>query len=141
MSLYGSEKLRTTDSVANELLEMFVVDDVIRGDKAQIKTFCESEMAKVLQEKNVLKKPTMMRLSKEDDEKRRIKIAAYNLAKAANDPLWVKFKKYSALRRECSNKIVTKYGAKAERQAKIAQKEYIKMASRSSSAAAADKAK
>lgn len=125
--LYGASQIATMESVANSnaVLEIFFVDDILRLNEQQIKEFCESEQAKVLVEKAVLKKPTMMRLSKADDEKRRVKLMAYQLAKQANDPEWTKLKQYTQKRKDSINKIMTKYGAKAEKMAKIAQKNYI----------------
>lgn len=126
-TLYGASQLATMEAVANSdaVLEMFIVDDLLRGTSDQIKQFCESEEAKILQEKSVLKKPTMMRLSKADDEKRRVKLMAYQLAKEANDPEWTKLKNFTEKRKASINKIMAKYGPKAEKMAKIAQKNYI----------------
>ena len=86
-SLYGTTLNTAMEEMAasNEVLEMFIVDDVLRGTEEQIKEFVESPEAKILEEKAVLKKPTLMRLSKADDEKRRVKLMAYQLAKNAND--------------------------------------------------------
>lgn len=130
MSFYGSTNLTSMEAMAksNAVLEAFFVDDILRQSSDQIKQFCESEEAKILQEKQVLKKPTMMRLSKADDEKRRIKLMAYQLAKEAGDPEWNKLKTFTAKRKECINKIMARYGAKAEKMAKIAQKNYISTA-------------
>ena len=127
MSLYGASHILTMEAAAtsDEVLEMFLVDDLLKGSSDQIKEFCESAEAKILQEKAVLKKPTMMRLSKVDDEKRRVKLMAYQLAKEANDPEWAKLKKYTSLRKQSIAKIMKKYGPKAEKMAKIAQKNYI----------------
>ena len=127
MGLFGTDALVSMEEAAksDRILEMFFVDDLLRQSSDQIREFCESEEAKILQEKAVLKKPTMMRLSKEDDAKRRVKLMAYQLAKEANDPEWTKLKKYTALRKESIAKIMKKYGSKAERMAKIAQKNYI----------------
>lgn len=132
MALYGSTQLATMEAVANsdEVLEMLLVDDLMRLPSDQIHEFCESAEAKVLQEKSVLKKPTMMRLSKADDEKRRVKLMAYQLAKNADDPLWTKLKGFTAKRKEIIEKIMAKYGPKAEKMAKIAQKNYIATASK-----------
>ena len=131
-SLYGSRPLVSMEQMANSdaVLESLIVEDVLRGTSDQIKEFCESAEAKVLQEKGVLKKPTMMRLSKQDDENRRIKLMAYKIARDANDVEWNKLVKYQALRKECIQKIMTKYGAKAKTMAKIAQKNYIKTAAK-----------
>ena len=126
-SLYGKTLNTAMEEMAasNEVLEMFIVDDVLRGTEEQIKEFVESPEAKILEEKAVLKKPTLMRLSKADDEKRRVKLMAYQLAKNANDPQFTKLKMYTAKRKECIAKIMQKYGSKATKMAKIAQKNYI----------------
>ena len=132
MSLYGATPIDSIEKIgnSNELLEMYLVDDILRQNSDDIRTFCESEQAKILQEKAVLKKPTMMRLSKQDDFQRRVKLAAYQLAKEANDPEFDKLKKYTALKKQSANKIMKKYGVKAEKVAKVGQKNYIKTASK-----------
>lgn len=137
MSLYGANPLKTLESQATSeaVMEMFLVDDILRMPSKNIHTFCESEEAKVLVEKAVLKKPTMMRLSKADDERRRIKLIAYNLAKEGNSPHYRKLKDYTAKRKDEINAIMKQYGGKAEKMAKIAQKEYIKTASKGLKAA------
>ena len=132
MKLYGTSPLTSMEEMANskEVLEMLLVDDVMGGSSEQIKEFCESPEARILQEKSILKKPTMMRLSKADDEKRRVKLMAYQLAKTANDPEFTKLKNYTEKRKASIAKIMTKYGPKAEKMAKIAQKKYIATASK-----------
>lgn len=132
MSLYGASPVDTIEKIgnSNEVLEAFFVDDILRMSPDEIKTFCESEEAKILQEKAVLTKPTMMRLDKKADEARRTKLIAYQLAKANNDPNWSKLVKYQKLRKECIQKIMDKYGAKAAKVAKVAQKNYIKTATK-----------
>lgn len=137
MGLYGANPLKTLESQATSeaVMEMFLVDDILRMPSKNIRTFCESEEAKVLVEKAVLKKPTMMRLSKADDERRRIKLIAYKLAKEAGDPNYKKLKMYTGKRKECIAAIMKKYGTKAEKMARIAQKEYIKTAAKGLAAA------
>ena len=115
---------------SNAMLEMMIIDDVIRGDAKSIKQFCESPIANVLQEKQVLRKPTMMRLNKVDDEKRRMKLAVYALAKAAKDPDYKKLKMYIKGKKAMTAKLMKKYGNKGQRVAKIAQNNYIKVASK-----------
>lgn len=143
MSLYGSgiNEVSSIEKIANSdsLIEAFLVDDILHGTSDQIHSFLESEECQVLMEKNVLKKPTMMRLSKADDEKRRIKLAVYEMAKAANDPEFAKFKKYTALRKQSIAKMMKKYGSKAEKVAKLGQKNYIKAASKSSTSTSDNK--
>lgn len=130
--LYGTKPIDSIEKIgnSNELLEAFLVDDVIRQSSDNIKKFCESEEARILEAKNMLKKPTLMRLSKQDDFNRRVKLVAYQLAKEANDPYFAKLKKYTALRKECIAKIMAKYSTKAEKIAKVAQKNYMKTASK-----------
>jgi hypothetical protein len=50
------------------------------------------------------------------------------MAKQAKDPNWAKLVKATKAKKMYKNKILTKYGKKAERVAKIAQKNYIKNA-------------
>jgi hypothetical protein len=130
--LYGTKPIDSIEKIgnSNELLEAFLVDDVIRQSSDNIKKFCESEEARILEAKNMLKKPTLMRLSKQDDFNRRVKLVAYQLAKEANDPNFAKLKKYTSLRKECIAKIMQKYSTKAEKIAKVAQKNYMKTASK-----------
>lgn len=128
--LYDSSKVISLEEVANSnyMLEMMIVDDVLRGDIESIKEFCKSPQAKVLQEKQVLRKPTMMRLSKADDAVRRTKLAVYALAKAANDADFRKLKMYIKGKKAMTAKLMKKYGNKASRVANIAQKNYMKVA-------------
>ena len=131
MALYGHEVL--TEDFSNDinmdaLIEMYFIDDISRMSSKQIKEFCESEQAKALQEKAVLTKPTMMRLSKQDDETRRIKLACYQLAREAKDPNFDKMIKYRALWKKYRGVIFQKYANKATRIAKVGQREYLKKA-------------
>lgn len=131
MSLYGTEPVQKLEEYAksNAIYELFILDDIIHNSNSeQIKEFCESQEAQILVEKQVLNKPTLHRLSKEDDLRRRIKLIAYKLAKEKNDPLWAKLVKYQKLKKQTAQAILDKYGTKAEKMAKIAQKEYIKKA-------------
>ena len=143
MNLYGANDGH--DSIekiaeSKEIFEMLLADDLMHGTSEQIQEFCESADAQVLVEKAVLNKPTLIRLSKMDDEKRRVKIIAYQLAKDANDPEWTKMKKYTALRKQSIRKIMRKFGKKAQRIAKISQKEYIKKAKSMKATASEQKA-
>lgn len=127
-NLYGANSLASDEAIAesDELFEMFLTDDLLRGSADQIKNFCESEAAEILQEKAVLRKPTLIRLGKVDDQTRRTKLVAYQLAKEKNDPEWAKLKKYTALRKQSIKKIMKKYAVKASKIARIAQLNYIK---------------
>lgn len=129
-NLYGHQNLSvdTDDIDMDELNEAFAYDELSRMPSKQLQEFVNSSEAQVLVERQVLKKPTLMRLSKEDDEKRRIKIACYHLAKAANDPNWKKMIMYHKKWKDLRAKIFTKYGNQATRIAKQQQKAYMKTA-------------
>ena len=58
--------------------------------KFKIHEFCESAQAQILTERQVLNKKSLMRLSKADDQKRRIKLIVYQMAAEKNDPDWKK---------------------------------------------------
>lgn len=138
MGLYGHSLVNSSalQESADELkgvnlqpfVELMAYDDISRGDSEQVHEFCESAVATVLQERQVLKKGTLMRLSKSDDEKRRIKLVAYQLAKDAKDPDWTKMCKYRNEWKKYRGKIMKKYGNRATKIAKAAQKQYIKNA-------------
>ena len=132
MSLYGHQQVKKVAEAADvnmqQIVEGLFYSDLSRGTNDQIQEFCNSPQAQVLVEKSVLKKGTLMRLSKSDDEKRRIKLVAYQLAKEAKDPNWDKMNKYRKLWKHHRDLIMKKHGAKAAKIAKVAQKEYIKVA-------------
>ena len=131
MGLYGhniENEDFSNDINMDALVEMYFIDDISRMSTKQIKEFLESDQAKALEEKAVLTKPTMMRLSKQDDETRRIKLACYQLAKEANDPNFAKMVKYRELWKKYRAVIFQKYANKATRVAKAGQKEYLKKA-------------
>ena len=131
MELYGIDNdIMNLEKIAesNETFEMLLVEELLHGTDEQIKEFCESPEAEVLVEKSVLKKPTLVRLGKVDDQKRRTKLMAYQLSKESNDPNWTKLKKLTVARKQTIRKIMAKYGPKATRLAKLSQKAYIKKA-------------
>lgn len=140
--LYGTAHVASAEEIANSraIMELFTIDDILQGSSEQIREFCESPEAQILVEKQVLNKPTLHRLSAKDDLKRRIKLASYQMAKDNKDPLWDKLVKYQTLKKQYAQKILNKYGKKAERVAKIAQKNYIKNAKKVQATAAEKKA-
>lgn len=129
-SIFGSDLLQTVTEGVNmeSLVEKFLYDDISRGSEEQIKAFCESVEAKALLEKGVFKKPTLVRLGKADDLKRREKLTAFELAKQNKDRLWTELVKNRAKEKKLIAAIMKKYGNKANKVAKIAQKDYIKAA-------------
>ena len=129
MSLFGNDVLNSTENFdIDSIVEAFLYDDLQRMTSEQIHSFIESDECIALQERQVLKKPTVMRLSKADDEKRRIKLICYQLAREAKDPNWDKCVKYRALWKKHRAIIFDKYKNRATRLAQVSQKEYIKRA-------------
>lgn len=142
-NLYGAgTHIASIEEAANDkaLLELFLIDDISRGSDEEIARFCESVEAQALVEAGVLRKNALVRMNTlESDFNRRVKLTSYQLAKAAKDPNFDKLVKYSRLKKDYATKILDKYGAKAARIAKIAQKNYIKNA-KAAKATAEDKA-
>ena len=128
MSLYGHSNLNEDFNGLDmdSVMESFFYDDLSRMSDSALKSFLESEQCKALQEKTAFAKPTLMRLGKDADKLRRIRLMCYTLAQNAKDPNWAKCKKYRALWKKHRAAIFKKYGNPATRLASIAQKQYIK---------------
>lgn len=128
-NLYGTSTIASIDEMVGneELMSLYLLDDIMQESAESIKEFCESEEGKVIMEKVGLDKKIIDRATiRKMDLNRRIKLTTYHLARYANDPNWTKLVKYSGLKKLYATKILNKYGKKAERIAKINQREYIK---------------
>lgn len=129
MGVYSSSSLINQVFSSDELQEIqeaFIYDEISRLPEEDRKTFCESEEAQALVEAGVLKKPTLVRLSKMDDLTRRIGMASLQMAKNNNDPLWNQLVKNREKEKDLLSKIKNKYSSKATKTAKMGQKDYIK---------------
>jgi hypothetical protein len=129
--LFGSDEFERLNGDLNssrKLQEAFLTDDLSRLPSEQLKEFCESEEAKALVEANVLRKPTLVRLSKKDDFTRRVKIAAFEICKEENPTLWKKLAENRVKEKKLINQIMTLYRARAIKRAKAEQTQYIKTA-------------
>ena len=129
MNLYGTGTIASIDEMVGneELMSMYLLDDMMQESADAIREFCDSEQGKVIMEKVGLDKKIIDRATiRKMDLNRRIKLTAYQMARDAKDPSWAKLVKYSGLKKQYAAKILNKYGKKAERIAKINQKEYIK---------------
>lgn len=137
MALYGHKFL--TEAVAPEdsdlegvnmqpYIELMAFDDLSHAPSDKIHEFCESAQAQILTERQVLNKKSLMRLSKADDQKRRIKLIVYQMAAEKNDPDWKKMMLHRNKMKEFRAKLIKKYGARASKIAKKAQVDYIKRA-------------
>ena len=103
-------------------LEACIVDEVSHLSDEKIQEFCQSPEAEALVEAGVMRKKTLVRLSKKDDFSRRRTMAAFTIAREKKDPLWSKLVKNRVQERKLIGEIVKKYGGKADRVAKAGQK-------------------
>jgi hypothetical protein len=103
-----------------------LIEECSHFNDEQLKTFLESDLCEALITEGRMRKNTIVMLSKRDDQSRRNKIIAMNMAKEANDPLWHKLKKNRVIERNLLGKIMQKYGRKAKKTAKVQQKDWIK---------------
>lgn len=132
MGLYGSKPLldpltEAAQEVENvdELLEAYIAYELSQLTPEQFKTFTESEECQAMLEKRLVGRNTLVRLSKNDDLTRRTKMAAFQIAKEKNDPLWEKLVKNRIKERQLIGQIVKKYGTKGQRAAKVGQRQYL----------------
>lgn len=112
----------------NALTESFIYAEMSKLPQEERKAFAESDEAQALLERKMITRKTLVRLSKNDDLARRVKMAAFQIAKEKKDPLWTKLVKNRVIERALIKKIVQKYGNQATRMAKISQREYLKAA-------------
>jgi|GEM_PF-1755893 len=132
MGLYGNKPVldpmtEAAQEVENvdELLEAFIAYELAHLTPEQFKAFTESEECQAMLEKRLVGRNTLIRLSKNDDLTRRTKMAAFQVAKEKNDPLWDKLVKLRVKERQLINQITKKYGSKAQRAAKVGQRDYL----------------
>lgn len=132
MGLYGNKPvldpmMEAAQEVENvdELLEAYVAYELAMLTPEQFKAFTESEECQAMLEKRLVGRNTLVRLSKNDDLTRRTKMAAFQVAKEKNDPLWEKLVKNRIKERQLIGAIVKKYGTKAQRAAKVGQRQYL----------------
>ncbi len=128
-NLYGTSQITSIEEMANseELQRLFLLDDILSESAESIQEFVNSEEGSVLMEKAALDKKIVDRATvRKMDLHKRIVLTAFLMAKQAKSPDWAKLVKFTKLKKQYKNKILTKFGKKAERVAKIAQKNYIK---------------
>ena len=107
-------------------IEACILDEVSHLSDEKIQEFCNSPEAEALVEAGVMRKKSLVRLSKKDDMSRRRTMAAFTIARDKKDPLWSKLVKNRVQERKLIGEIVKRYGAKADKVAKAGQKEYLK---------------
>lgn len=112
--------------LSDALNEAYVYDELSHLPQEELDEFLASEQCEVMCEEGMVSRRTLVRLSKNDDLSRRTTMAAFEMAKKNNDPLWNKLVKIRALEKKYVSSIVKKYNTKASKAAKESQKEYIK---------------
>ena len=122
------EDIKLSRDSQREILENFLYEDAMRylSESERIE-FANSSEAAALIEEGAIGKNTVVRLSREDDLSRRIKIVALQMAREDEDVLWDQLAKNRVREKELLGKIVKKYGPKAGKEAKVAQKSYLKL--------------
>ena len=136
--IYGNGAFNSgidNSEIPEGFLEQCIVDEVSHLTDEQIQEFCNSPEAEQMVQEGTMRKKTLVRLSKKDDMSRRRTMAAFSIAREKKDPLfnklalnrvWTKLVKNRVQERKLIGEIVKKYGTKADRVAKIGQKEYLK---------------
>lgn len=109
-----------------ELAEAMILDELSFLTDEEKEQFAVSETCTELINEGLLKRQSVVRLTKNDDLSRRTKLAAFNLAKDRDDPLWAMLVKNRVRERALIGKIMQKYKSQAERVARQSQKTYIK---------------
>ena len=125
-SMYDDHIIDESLKNPNELTEAFILDELAHLSDEKKEEFINSEEAKAMIEAGLISKKTLVRLSKTDDLNRRSTMAAFQMAKENDDPLWNMLVKNRIKERELKQKIVQKYSSKAARIAKTGQKEFLK---------------
>lgn len=110
----------------NELLEAYIADELRFAPEEKLQEFVNSPEAAAMMEAGIITRKTLVRLSKNDDLSRRTTMAAFQLAKEADDPLWNQLVKNRVREKELISKIEQKYSSRATKAARIGQKEYLK---------------
>lgn len=129
MGLFTNQKLMeeasevTMNLNMDELQEAFFYDDHYSDSDAEKMELLEN--ADVLMEANKISRKTLVRLNKNDDLTRRTGMAALQLAKDNNDPLWKKLVKNRIMERKLLAAIKKKYANKAQVAARKGQKMYV----------------
>lgn len=125
-SSFSENTIDVSEACVDAIFEQCLIEEASHFNNDQMKMFLESDLCKTLVTEGKMRKNTIVILSKKDDEARRVKMIAMQLAKEANDPLWEKLRKNRVIERDLLNKIMKKYGSKARKIAKTQQKEWIK---------------
>lgn len=124
---YGETVITESFQDPEAFSEAVFITELLALPENEFNAVLESESFRVLEEKGVFNRKTIVRLKKDDDLNRRDTMAALQLAKEADDPLWDRLSLNRVKERDLLSKIKTKYGSRAARVAKTQQRDYMKM--------------
>lgn len=128
---YSNEEFTPMDESLknpNELMEAFIVDEITHLPDNLIKEFCAPGGVgeQLVAEGKLRSKNTIVRMSKNDDLTRRKKMACLQLAKDHDDPNFKKLIVNRQRKNDLIDKIVARWGNKAEGIAKKSQNEFLR---------------
>ena len=134
MGVYSSNGVNKFESIEEAaegmdlapLEEAYIYDELSHLTDENKKAFLQSEECKAMEEKALIGRKTLVRLDKNDDLTRRTKMAAFEMAKQKGDVLWDKLALNRVKERDLISKIMKKYGSKAQRIARVGQREHLK---------------
>ena len=118
--------IEISENCENAIFEQMLIEECSHFTDEQLSMFLESDLCQELVTEGKMRKNTIVLLSKKDDMNRRNMIIAIQMAKDAGDPLYDKLKKTHTIERNLEAKIMQKYGRKAQKTAKVQQKDWIK---------------
>ena len=109
-----------------EFIEECIYDELsMLPDERKQEFLNSNECANMINE-GLISKNTVVRLSKSDDLSRRIKMAAFQIAKDKEDQLFEKWQYFKSKVNEYEDKIAQKYSMQSTKLGKLGQKEYLK---------------
>lgn len=133
MGMFGPSSIQESTFETNDLYnpealqEMFLVDELVNTlSHEELQEFVQSEECKALVESGALNQQSIMYLNKLDDLTRRTYVAAIQMSRSSKDSLYDQLEKVMQKREDILGKIYKKYGIQAKKDAKLAQREFIK---------------
>lgn len=113
------------DAVNDVIDEAYLINSCINDPSGENLKFVQENFSAINEGRKMAKR-TVVRMSKDDDLKRRKSVAAMLIAREKKDPDWVKAMKFRKLYILYKKKIIKKYDSKSNRAAKLSQRKHIK---------------
>jgi len=113
------------DAVNDVIDEAHLINSCINDPSGENFKYVK-ENFQAINEGRKMAKRTIVRMSKDDDLKRRKSVAAMLIGREKKDPDWVKAMKFRKLYILYKKKVIKKYDSKSNRAAKLSQRKHIK---------------